>query len=280
MKKIANQLIQLLNDELLLFLSISFGIFLFVLSFQPFPHDEFDFYYRLLFKLGLGAIVFLFMFLVRILYPCLMGRVTQRQNEITISSFASGIVIWVLSSLAFICYLKYVGFVSISGSIVYKVVLISLVPPVVLFVYDRVRKLTLKNESLVVEKEKIQRQFSKNEEDYQDLSIDFVSGVNGGRLSFLLGKILFIKSANNYVEVHYLNEDKIEKKLVRNTLTNIELQVEPYSGLIRCHRTCIVNTQHIEKFNGNCNDRTLTIAGYNKQIPVSRRYYLQVKEAL
>lgn len=280
MKRRIDLLIFLLEDELLLFLSICVSVFLFVLSFQPFPHGEFDFYYRLLFKVGLGAIVFLFMFLVRILYPCLMGRVTQRENEITISSFASGIVIWVLSSFAFIFYLRYVGFISISGYLVFKVILICLAPPIILLLSDRMRKLRRKNESLVTEKEKIQKQYSKNEEDYQDLSIDFVSGVNGGKLSFILGEILFIKSANNYVEVHYLNEDQIEKKLVRNTLTNIELQIKPYTGLIRCHRTCIINTHYIEELNGNCNNHTLTIRGYHEQIPVSRRYYLRVEEAV
>ena len=280
MKKILYQLIPSFNNELVLLSSISFGIFLFILSFQPFPHGEFDFYYRLLFNIGLGAIVFLFMFLVRIFYPCLIGKVSKSEKETTSSSHVSGFIIWLLSSFVFVCYLKYVGFVSISGSIVYKVVLISLVPPVLLFVYDRMRKLRLKNESLVAEKEKIQQQFSKNEEDYQDLSIDFVSGVNGGKLSFVLGEILFIKSANNYVEIHYLEEDQIKKKLARNTLSNIELQIESYPGLIRCHRTCIVNTHYIERFNGNCNNHSLTIRGYHKQIPVSQRYYLKVKETL
>jgi len=280
MNKRLNILIRLLNDELLLFLSISFGVFLFVLSFQPFPHGEFDFYYRLIFKVGLGAIVFLFMFLVRVLYPCLKGRVTHRENEITISSYASGIVIWVLSSMAFVCYLKYIGLVNISGSILYKVVLTCLVPPVVLLVSDRLRKLRMKNKSLISENELIQQKVNKNADDYMNLPIDFITGENGGKLSFKLGDLLFIKSANNYVEIHYLEEDEIKKKLSRNTLTNIELQVESYPGLIRCHRTCIVNTLYIQKMNGNCNNRTLTIKGYYKQIPVSRRYYLTVKEAV
>ena len=280
MKKRKNRLILLLKNYLLLFLSISFGIFLFILSFQPFPHGIYDFYYRLLFKFGFAAIVFLFMFLARILYPCFMCRVTQRENEITISFLASGIVIWMLSSFAFICYLKYVGSISISGSIVYKVVLISLVPPVILLVSDSMRKLRGENKSLIFEKEKIQNQDKKNEEDYLNLPIEFKSGVNGHRFSFILGKILFIKSANNYIEIYFLEEDQIEKKLLRNTLKNIELQIESYPTLVRCHRTYVVNTLYFEKFNGNCNHHEITIKGYTKPIPVSRHYYLKVKEVV
>lgn len=280
MKKRLNQLILFLNKELNLFFSISFGLFLFVLLFQPFPHSEFDFYYRLLFKFGFAAIVFLFMFLTRVFLPCLIGRISQNEKEITLSSHISGFIIWVLSSFAFIFYLKYVGFIGASDYVVFKVVIICAVPPVVLMVSDRMRKLRVENKSFIFEKEKTQNQDKKNDEDYLNLPIEFKSGENGHRFNFILGKILFIKSANNYVEIHYLEDDQIKKKLVRSTLAHIELIIESYPTLIRCHRICIVNTHFIEKLNGNCNNRTLTIRGYHKQIPVSRRYYLKVKEVV
>ena len=135
----------------------------------------------------------------------------------------------------------------------------------------------MENKSLIFERK---MRPEKNDEDYLNLSIEFKSGTNGQRFSFILGEILFLKSANNYVEIHFLEDDQIKKKLIRNTLSNIELQIESYPILVRCHRTFIVNILYIEKFNGNCNNRTLTIKGYNKQIPVSRRYYLTVKEAV
>jgi hypothetical protein len=65
-KKRLTHLIRLLNNELGLFLSISFGVFLFVYFFEPFPLDHFDFNYRLLFVAGLSGIVFLFMMIVGI----------------------------------------------------------------------------------------------------------------------------------------------------------------------------------------------------------------------
>jgi len=280
MKKRLNQLILLLNNEVLLFLSISFGVFLYVLSFQPFPHDDFDFYYRLFFKLGFAAIGFLLMFLVRILYPCLMGQITQPENEITISSIVSGMVIWILNSIAFVCYLKYIGLINITGYVLYKVVIIALVPPVVLLISDRMRKLRMEKESLISGNKELQNRADSYDENHQNLSIDFISGSNGGRLSLILKDILFMRSANNYVEIHYLEKEQVKKKLVRNTLKNIELQIKPYPNFLRCHRTCIINTHYIDKLNGNCSKHTLSIKGYPKPIPVSRQYILRIKDVI
>lgn len=273
-----SELILLLNKQLVLFLSISVGIFLFFLFFQPFPHDNFDFYYRLIFKAGPAAILFLIMFMVRVFYPCLLGNISKDEKEIILSSVVSGSIIWVLSSFAFICYLKYVGHISITGYLVFKVILICIAPPAILLVSDKMRKLRMENKSLLSEKEETKKQAIKNKEDHQNLSIDFYTGVNGGKLNFLLSDILFMKSANNYVEIYYLEKDQVNKKLIRNTLRNVELQIKPYPTLIRCHRTYIVNTHYIEKQTGNCNNHTISIRGYQEQIPVSRQYYLKINE--
>lgn len=207
-----------------------------------------------------------------------MWEISPDEKAITLSSLVSGFIIWVLSSFAFIVYLNYVGLIGISGYLIFKVMLVCLAAPIILLVYDRMQKVRMENKYLLAEKKKTQ--FSKSQEDNLNLSIDFNSGVNSGKLNFLLKEMLFIKSANNYVEIYYLNDDQIKKKLVRSTLASIELLIESYPTLIRCHRTCIVNTQFVGKLNSVCNNHTLTINGYNRQIPVSRRYYLKVKEAV
>ncbi len=280
MKKRLNNIFCLLNKEKVMFHSVSLGVFFFILFFQPFPPSIFDFYYGLLFMVGFGAIILLILFLVRILYPCMIENNSQSEKEITLSSYTSGFIIWLLSSAAFVFYLRYVGFISISDYLVFKVVLICLAPPVILVFYDKVKKIRLQNESLISEKIIIQRQVDKYEEDYQNLSIDFKSDNNGGKLRLLIADILIIKSADNYVAIHYLEGDKVKKKLIRSTLKNIDLQIKPYSNFVRCHRTCIVNTHFIEKLNGNCNNHLLTIKGVDKPIPVSRKYFLKIKEAI
>ncbi len=275
-----NQLVQLLNEKLILFVSISFGIFLFVLFFQPFPPSRFDFNNNLLFITGLGAIVFLSMFLVRIIFPWLKKNNSPNNNNTALPSYMSGFIILAISSVAFPFYLHYVGYVSISFYVVFKAVLICLAPPIILAIYDKLKEFKQQNESLVTEKKTIQKKVEKYEEDILNKSIDFISENNAENLSLLIAEVVFIKSADNYVEIVYMEGDHFKKKLIRNTLKNIELQIKQYSNFIRCHRTCIVNTHYIERLNSIYNNHSLIIRGYDESLPVSRQYFIKVKEAL
>jgi hypothetical protein len=274
-----NLLVQSLNKKLRLLLSISFGIFLFILFFQPFPLERFDFNNRLLFIAGFGAIVFLIIFLVRIAFPWITKE-SNNGNESVIASFLSGFIILILCSVAFAFYLRYVGLVSISFYIIFKVVLICFAPPVALKLFDINKELIQQNESLISERRIIQKQIEKYEEDNHNKSIEFISETRTENLTLLIAEVLFIQSADNYVEIAYLDGDNFKKKLIRNTLKNIELQIKQYSNFIRCHRTCIVNMHYIEKLNQDYSSHWLTIKGYNEKIPVSRQYLLKLREVL
>jgi len=280
MNKKFDRFVQLLNREIKLLLSISFGIFLFILFFQPFPLERFDFNNRLLFVAGFGAIVFLFMFLMRVAFSRMIKKNDQNVSKSVLTSYLSSIIILTLCSVAFVFYLRYVGFVSISFYIVFKIVLISLAPPVALKLYDVNKVLTQQNESLISERKAIQKQIEKYEEDNLNKSIEFISETGAENLTLLIAEIIFIQSADNYVEIVYMDGDNFKKTLIRNTLKNIELQIKPYSNFIRCHRSCIVNMHFIEKLHQDYSSHWITIKGYQERIPVSRQYLLKLREAL
>jgi hypothetical protein len=280
MNKKPNRFILLLNKEIRLLLSLSFGIFLFILFFQPFAIEKFDFNNRLLFVGGFGAIVFLFMFIFRVVLPWIIQRNNQDDNEPVLTSYLSGFIILILCSVAFTFYLRYVGSVSISFYVVFKIVLICLVPPSILKLYDVNNELIQQNESLISERKIIQKQIEKFEEDNLNKSIEFISETNAENLILIVAEVVFIQSADNYVEIVYMDGDKFKKELIRNTLKNIELQIKQYSNFIRCHRTCIVNMHYIEKLNQDYTSHWITIRGYHEKIPVSRQYLLKLREAL
>jgi len=275
-----NRLIYLLKNNIGLFLSISFGVFLFVLFFQPFPIEGLNYNNRLLFMAGLGAIVFLFMILIKIVFPWLIRNNDQNNHEPIFLSYMSGFIILALCSVAFAFYLHYVGSVSISFHIMLKVALICLAPPVILRLYDIIKELRQQNDSLIIEQRVIQKQVEKYEEDYLNKSIEFISENNTENFALLIADVAFIKSADNYVEITYKEIDNFKKKLLRNTLKNIEQQIKPYSNFIRCHRICIINKHFIEKLHKSYNNHLLTIKGYDEKIPVSRQYLLKIKEIL
>jgi DNA-binding LytR/AlgR family response regulator len=279
MKNKLNNLIGILNEELGLFLSITFGVFLFILFFQPFSLEHFDFNYRLIFVAGLGGIVFFVMFLVRTLYTWLISN-KSTYRDADMPSYMSGFFIFLFCSVGFSFYLHYVGSISYSFYLAVKVVIICIAPSVILGINDKIKELKQLNESLVSEKKDIQKQIEKYEDDYLNKSIDFISENNAEHLSLLIGEVVFIKSADNYVEIVYMEGNNFKKKLIRNTLKNIEFQIKQYTNFIRSHRICIVNTHYIEKLVIAFNSHSLLIKGYDEHLPVSRQYLIKVKEAI
>lgn len=280
LNKKLDELIGDLKNEIGLLLSISFGIFLFILFFQPFTFGNFDFNNSLLFVAGLGAIIFLSMVLVRITIPGLFRKENQDRRSLLLPSYFNGFIIMVISTIACVFYLRFVGMVSITFFLTIKIILICLAPSFILAVYDYVDELKQQNDLLLIERKTIQKQMEKYEEDFLNKSITFISENNSENFSLLISEVAFIKSADNYVEIVFREGDDYRKKLIRNTLRNVEIQIRQYSNFIRCHRICIVNLHFVEKLIRNNNNHWLAIKGYEEKVPVSRQYLLKLKEAI
>ncbi len=82
------------------------------------------------------------------------------------------------------------------------------------------------------------------------------------------GKIHYISSRGHTLSI-YCTDGKIQESTGK--LNDLEYQVCG-DMLMRCHQSFIVNMYHVEGLNGN----ELMVAG--EQIPVSRRYYAEVKK--
>ncbi len=82
--------------------------------------------------------------------------------------------------------------------------------------------------------------------------------------------ILYLEAADNYVAVHYLDQNKVKKTLLRSTLVLLAQQLQLYTGFIKCHRSYIVNKQHIVGSSGNAQGLKLKLQGAEELVPVSR----------
>lgn len=275
-----NQFIILLKDESRIFLGIGFAVFLFILFFQPFPLEHFDFNNRILVVAGLGAISFFFMMLIRIGFIISLPESQNNTYETILPSYLGGFLILSFSSVAYAFYIRYVGIVEITFYIMFKVVLICLAPPVLLRLHNTAKNTKSKLEELLKERDKIQKEIQFYRDDYLNKPIQFMSENSTESINLLVSDVAFIKSADNYVEIVYKEGESFRKKLLRNTLKNIEVQTKPYSNFIRCHRICIVNSNYLEKLNKRLHNYLITIKGYNEEIPVSRQYLLKLKEAI
>jgi DNA-binding LytR/AlgR family response regulator len=78
--------------------------------------------------------------------------------------------------------------------------------------------------------------------------------------------------------VGYQEGNEVKKKMIRNTLKNVEQQLRDFNNFIRTHRTSIVNIQNIDKLHKNFNTYWLSLVNTIETIPVSRQYLMVVKE--
>ena len=84
--------------------------------------------------------------------------------------------------------------------------------------------------------------------------------------------IFYLEAMQNYVSVCFQKDGQLQKELLRNTIKDIEAQLEN-TPLMRCHRSFLVNPDLIEKVEGNAQGLRLQLKNLAAvEIPVSRKY--------
>lgn len=257
---------------------ISLGVFLFIMFFQPFTTEKFDSNDRLLFHAGLGAITFLLIVLIRSVFPGQFQNNESYSKGLKINTTFRRLILLVLNTLAFVFYLRYVGGIHMSFYLVFKIFLVSLAPLLILNYYDLFRELKKQNKEQLQEIRTLQNQVKIHST--KDKTIPFVSLTSRDKLNLPGSGVVMIRSADNYVEIFYYDETGLKRKMLRNTLKNIEYQLMNRSNFLRCHRTCIVNINFAKDLKRKYNSYLLELEGMDEPIAVSRQYLMRVKDAL
>ena len=67
-----------------------------------------------------------------------------------------------------------------------------------------------------------------------------------GKLRFVIAPdvLIFIKSEDNYVQIHYLDKGRPKKFILRSSMRALEETLEKH-GLVRCHRSYFINPSFI-----------------------------------
>ncbi|MCJ7581476.1 MAG: LytTR family transcriptional regulator [Candidatus Aminicenantes bacterium] len=100
--------------------------------------------------------------------------------------------------------------------------------------------------------------------------VAFTSEGGKEEVEIRLHDLLFIKSADNYVEIYRTENDKIKRILLRSSLKRIEQDLKDYPFLFKCHRAFLVNIKNISRVAGNSQGYQLFFKGNEYAIPVSR----------
>lgn len=91
-------------------------------------------------------------------------------------------------------------------------------------------------------------------------------------------ELLYLEACGNYVQVNYFREGTVCRKMLRATLKQMEEALQPYPGLLRCHRAFLVNTERVREAKGNSQGYRLGFAETPVEIPVSRAYTRAIRE--
>jgi len=268
------------KEEMARLFILSFAVFLFILFFQPFPLDMLDFNNRLLFVTGFGAIFYILSWLIFILLPVSFSKRFQ------IGEWESGpplileLLLIALSSTAFAFYIRYVGKTPLSFYIVFKIGLVCLLPIIILKMMYRIKSMDRLIHALQDELKACINRMVEEEKLAGEEEIEILSENKSEKLKLRFHAIVLVKSADNYIEIYYLLNDQVERKIIRNTLKSIESQLIMHKRFIRCHRTRIVNTMYIDKLWRDFSGYYLKMNVFDEKIPVSRQFLVPLKEAL
>ena len=102
-----------------------------------------------------------------------------------------------------------------------------------------------------------------------------------GKLKFsvLLDDLLYLEASDNYVSIHYVNNDKVAKYMVRNTLKTLEQKLENYD-VVRCHRSFLVNFNKVKILKREKDGLFLELNAPNGlTLPVSKTYVTSIVES-
>lgn len=93
--------------------------------------------------------------------------------------------------------------------------------------------------------------------------------------------ILFIRSEENYVVIHYTDQDKIKSFNLRSSMKALEEQLFRH-GLVRCHRSYFINPKHVKMVHRDSSGIIVADmkSGNFDSIPVSRKYYDELTKLL
>ena len=275
-----NQFFTLSKKYFKIYLGISISVFLFILFFQPFPTINSEFENKQLFFAGYGLIIFSTQIIIQIIFQRHLihyESVGEENSLINSVYFFSQVAI---TTLAFVFYIRYVGNTGITFNIVLRAVVISLSVPVSLYLKNSISAIRGKYKKLFEETRQMQDKLKQFSENYSNRFIELDSENESDNVKIQVSEIIYLKSADNYVEVGFREGGEIRKKMIRNTLKNIEKQLKEFNNFVRTHRSFIVNIQFIKKLNKNFNTYWLTLDETQVTIPVSRQYLITVKDLL
>jgi hypothetical protein len=258
-------------------------VFLFLYIFRPFYLSQFD-VIILEYTLGIGTIAFLGTFLVLYIPALIFKNYFNEDNWtigrniflIVIGLLFIGILLWYFCEMYKEPYhLRKLG----PLEFIFYTFLVSLIP-LTFFIFINEKNVREKREKKVVEIKEIKRKNELNSTLILPKEITINSDNGKESITFLIDNLVYITSQGNYASFFLKNENNLNEKILRVTLTSIADDLKEYSNIIRCHKSYIVNVNYINDIYGNARGYLLKSKYISFDIPVSRSFSKQSLQQL
>ena len=102
-------------------------------------------------------------------------------------------------------------------------------------------------------------------------SITLLADNEKDTLTLVATDLLYIESSDNYCTVVYHQGEKVNKPLLRSSLSRLAGQINQ-PRIVRCHRSYLVNLDRVARVTGNAQGYKLHLTDDTFTIPVSRQY--------
>jgi hypothetical protein len=225
--------------------------------------------------IGLGVITFLSFSLNLLLLPSLFPKILNGSSwNIKKEIFWD---LWILFtvSVGYYLYYKALGIMVFGFEVIIKIILIAIIPTSVLITLNRNRLLRTHLKTANEINQKLQENKSIDAK-----LVHFISDYQKDNLSLRVNLILFIKSANNYIEIFWKESGEVKNQMVRCSLTKAEETLSDVKFIFKCHRSYMVNIKHIDKIEGSSQGYRLFFENVDFHIPVSKNYVHKLKERI
>jgi len=261
------------NTKIIFFISI--GVFLFLWLFQPFEIGQLDTRLKYYFIVGFAFITFISLSLYLLFIPSLLpGRFASAQWNIKKEIFWN---LWILFTLlvGYFFFTQALGVMKFNFYMVIKLVLTAILP---------ISVLTILNHNKMLRAHlKLADELNKKLKEHklvQDKIVSFRSDYQKDSLAIKANTLVYIRSADNYIEVFWKESDIIKNQMVRCSMVHAEEAVKEHKFIFKCHRSYIVNINYIEHFEGNSQGYKLFFENIDNPIPVSKSSASRLQELI
>ena len=248
---------------------VGMGFVLFVLYFQPFGINFFRSERDGYFVLGAGIMSAGTLFANTLILPGIMPKVFDPSKWTIRKEMVWNVWLFINLFVIFSFMAWFVKQIQFTDLPIFRTGALALLPLVLfnLINYNRALK-----DKMVSVLDNSRRHLFRDEkpEIVTNIDVQLVAGNGKDIFSAKTEDILVFHSSGNYIEIFWLDNQIMKKKLFRQSFAVVEKYMNKKSQFVKCHRCWMVNLAKIESLSGNSKGYFVAIKNLGFKVPVSR----------